>query len=144
MYKALVPLLEHGREFSYEELSGMAGIDTRSSRGRAQFLRCAREILRDHSYHFENQLGRGYRLVLPGEQAMCGVRQFEFGRRRTVKALAITTYTQTGLLDDRQRAAHASVEARIGMSLSAQQKQAVEIRQIAARVQYLPKPMGET
>lgn len=144
LYKGIVPLLEHGREFDYRELSALAGIDVRSNRGRAQFLRCAKEVLRNHSFHFENMVNQGYRLVRPEEHAMCGVRQLEFGRRRTVKALAITTYTQTDLLDDRQRAAHANVEARIGMALAYQQKQVSGVRQIAARVQDVPKPMRES
>jgi len=140
LYKALIPALKHDREFGYEELSALAGIDVRSDRGRAQFHRCAKEILRNYSYYFENQINKGYRLVLPQEHAMAGVRQLEFGRRRTVKGLAIVVYTQTGLLDDRQRAIHADVEARLGRAVAFQQGQVNEVRQIAARVQALPLP----
>lgn len=89
LYENLLPSLSPSREYSYDELSSMSGIDVTSGRGRKQFHRCAREVLLTHRLYFENIKGVGYRLIHPNETPYSMQRQAGKAIRATKRSCMI-------------------------------------------------------
>lgn len=89
LYDAMLPLLPTKREYSYEELSALCGMDSTSQKGRAQCLRCFREIRKIHRLHFENVRREGYRIIQPDETPASMTRQNKLAGRRLRYALDI-------------------------------------------------------
>lgn len=89
LYDALLPLLPTKREYSYEELSALCGLDPTTQKGRSQCLRCFREIRKVHRLQFENVRGKGYRIIHPDETPASITRQNKLASRRMKCALDI-------------------------------------------------------
>lgn len=117
LLEALTPELEIGqrRLFGYEELNTLAGIDVRSSKGRRQFLRFAREALLKYSTHFENVRNQGYRTVEPNEHGGCAVGRVKRARRQMRNAGRIAKNVQWEKLNANMITMHTDLIARIAM-----------------------------
>ena len=64
---AILPLIEGGQKmFPYSELERLAGIDVRAGRGRQEFYRMRKKLLRDHSLWLANVSGQGYEVKRKG------------------------------------------------------------------------------
>lgn len=113
LYDALAPRLDSGQFYDYEALAELAGLDIRSSRGRGQFLRFAREVLDTMQLHFENVRNEGYRVVKAQEHGACAHKQVVMGRRRVKQAARIATNTRIAELTADQCKALADTQCHI-------------------------------
>ena len=137
LYDEIVPLLEVGRVFDYAELTQLMGLDAQTLKGRAQFLRFAKEIAKDRQFQFECVRKVGYRVVPAEENAARMNNRVGRAKRRLRDAAFIGLHTKLDDLTAQQRAANADILARVGRLAQAITEQRKEIR--AAIVQSEPK-----
>ena len=143
LYDALVPLLSVGAVFSYETIRELMGLDARTSRGRKQFHRCAKEIARDYQFHMECVKNEGYRVVAHDENTGRMHNRMGRAKRRLRDAAFIGVTTKLDELTEQQRAANADILARIGRLTHEITESRREIRKIIvnAREPRLPHPL---
>jgi hypothetical protein len=112
LYDSILPLIAAGQKtFGYDVLESLAGLDIRSDRGRLQFYRFRREMLKEHSIWFENISGFGYTVVPPEDQPKAAFKRVGHARRKVAMAKAINGLVRTESLTTDQRAFQASTAA---------------------------------
>lgn len=143
LYSEIATLIQAGQTIPYEDLYEYAGIDIRSTRGRAQFHRFAKEMLRNHRLHFECVRNVGYRVVEPSEQTQCASLRVTRAKRRLKHGAMIAGNVLIERLTPEQAAANASVLGRVASMLSMIESTAKEIRTVigAAEQKRLPSPL---
>lgn len=143
LYDAMLPLIESGkREFSYDELTELlGGLDARGDRGRAQFRRFAREILRDRNIHFECSIQQGYRIVAANEHAPASMRQVQRAKRRLRQAKTIAVHTDLDELTPGEQKILTDLHVRFAMLEAHVSKEVREVRKLIAAPARLPSPL---
>jgi hypothetical protein len=111
-------VLATGQLWGYSELQTIAGIDVRSSRGRAQFLRFAREVEDKLDLHFECERTIGYRVVKANEHGTCSLGRVRRGYRQVKRGEHIASHTRTDELTATEAARLMNVLAHTGRLLS--------------------------
>jgi len=146
LYGALENNIHHGDLVTYKDLGVLMGVDARTTKGRQQFLRCAKEFLLHHSLHFENVRLIGYRIVQPNEHIGCANRQVRKARRRIRFGMAIGTHVDFEQLTAEQRKFHTDALLRMSRLEETVTETLREVRKLAvASVQQerLPPGMGQ-
>jgi hypothetical protein len=145
LYDVLAGILRVDMVYTYPELSEGLGIDIRSSRGRQQFWRCAREIAKDFQFQFECVVKVGYRAVPASENTRRMHNRMGRAKRRLRDAAFIGLHTALADLTAEQRAANADILARVGRLAQAITEQRREIRSVIVGVEpkRLPHPARE-
>jgi hypothetical protein len=106
------PLLDQGQSiFTYTELTELAGIDIRSSRGRQQFYRFRNHILRERRLWFEVVIGDGYQVIPANDQPRSASRRLDQSRRKMRMAKAINTFVRLEEMSPEQRLAQSAMAA---------------------------------
>jgi metal-dependent HD superfamily phosphatase/phosphodiesterase len=109
---AVPPLLDKGvKDFTHEELSVLAGVDITSNRGRAQFYKFRKELLKLRSVWLENVLKLGYGVIEAKEHPAVAFRRVKHARRKFNQAVAINTFVKHEELTHEQRAMQAATAA---------------------------------
>lgn len=140
LYDALAPRLVEDLMLPYEELSALAGINIRSARGRAQFLRFRDEVLTVQNLYFDNVYNKGYRVVFPKEHITCSFKQLERGRRRIRRAGEILEHTRFDRLTHEQNRVHADAMVRVTRVFDFVTEERVPIRRLEREQKRLPSP----
>jgi hypothetical protein len=117
LYEELRSRVEAGQLWTYEELKELAGIDIRTSRGRQQFHRFAKEVLDALDLHFECERTKGYRVVKPNEQATYSLARVRRGQRQVKQAFRIVTHIRLDQMTPTERTLNANVAAHTGRIL---------------------------
>ena len=146
LYDEVEELLEPGRLLTYEDLQAAAGIDIKTTKGRAQFHRFADHVLRTLNLHFENVPNVGYRIVLPSEHGRSAVNQINRAKRRVKKAGQIASHVRAEALTPQQISMLADIQARTGRIEQMLREQTKTTRKIAdtmLRPERLPAPALE-
>jgi hypothetical protein len=112
LYNAILPLVQAGqKEFDYETLGQLAGIDIRSDSGRGQFYRFRREMLREWHMWFENVAGYGYAIIPAAEKPKAAYKRVHHARRKVHLAKQINNSTDIAALTPEQRLIQAATAA---------------------------------
>jgi hypothetical protein len=112
LYDALMPLINKGEvSFDYDVLSKLAGIDICSTRGRAQFYKCRKEILEKHRIWLENQSAVGYNVIPAGEHFKAAKKRVKQAGRKVKLAKDINEHTDETKLSQEQRIARLTMSA---------------------------------
>lgn len=112
LYDAIVPLVDAGEKtFSYDVLESLAGIDVRSDRGRLQFYRFRRELLKTKQFWMENIPAFGYTVVPAADQPKSAYKRIGSARRKVRMAKQINTFMRAEELTADQRCLHAATAA---------------------------------
>ena len=105
-------LLDAGQVmFTYAELSALAGIDIESHRGRSQFYKFRRHILKERKIWFEVVPRHGYAVVPANDQSKWAAARIPQARRKLALGAAINRHTRMEELTSEQRAINAGVAA---------------------------------
>ena len=113
LYDYLEPILAVGMTVSYPEIEAWMGLDARTPKGRAQFLRCKREVLLRLNLYFQNIPRMGYRIVEANEHVTSSRGQLDRGRRRIQEGVRILVHTRVEKLTSQQAQVHADALARM-------------------------------
>lgn len=109
LHDAILPLIDSGiTEFPYEELSTLARIDVRSDRGRQQFYKFRRELLRTRQLWMENVAGSGYVIIPAKDQPGAAYKRVRAAKRKVGMATAINSFVKIEELTPEQRAMQAA------------------------------------
>src|SRR4030095_2683178 len=112
LYDALLRLVEGGQKvFSYDELSALCGVDIRSGRGRGQFYRCRRQLLKDHLLWMECIAKSGYGIIPSKDHPNAAFRRVGQARRKVGVATAINHFARIEEMTSEQRVVHAAAAA---------------------------------
>jgi len=112
LYDAILPHLDAGEtSFTYDVLSSLAKIDIREHRGRAQFYRFRRQMLKDRRIWFENVSTTGYVVIPAGDHQKAAMRRVGSARRRLSLAGAINRHVDYEKLTNEQRIIQAATAA---------------------------------
>jgi len=112
LYDAIMPFIEAGMtRFSYGDLSDMLMLDVRQARGRGQFYKFRKEILKDHQIWFECKSDFGYCIIEPKDHPKAAVRRIDTARRKVTMARAINTNVQYEHLSPDERVVQAATAA---------------------------------
>jgi len=112
LYDAILPLIQSGQTaFTYEELNALSGLDVRSDRGRGQFYRFRRELLKIHQIWMENIPGSGYVIVDAKDQPYSAFKRVGSARRKVNMARAINNNVRIESLTPEQRLLQAATAA---------------------------------
>jgi DNA-binding transcriptional MocR family regulator len=112
LYDEIIGLIDQGqRQFSYEELNKMGAIDTRTGRGRAQFYRFRRELLKTRQLWLENISNYGYGIIESRDHPNAAYRRVNQARRRINTAKAINSNIRIEDLTSEQRLLQAGMAA---------------------------------
>lgn len=132
-----------GRFFSFEELSELAGIDIRTSRGRSQLVKFRKHLLVERELWLENDLNKGYRIVEAKEHHRCAIGQLRRARRRIRMSAAIVSHTRLADLTDEQRKANADILVRLARIESSVRETQTEVRKLVVESEpkRLPSPL---
>jgi len=145
LFEQLADRLEPGQFLPYEELKRIAGIDIRTTRGRQQFFRFAKELLEQKQLHLENQRNEGYTVAYPSQHAKCSQKQIRKGQRRMRHALAIATEVRTEQLGPMEMRVLTDVQERLSrmlFSFSGEVK-AIKAEITALERRRLPNPLEQ-
>lgn len=113
LYDYLEPILAVGMLVSYPEIEQWMGLDARTPRGRAQFLRCKREVLVRLNLYFQNVPRIGYRIVEANEHVTSSRGQLDRGQRRIREGVRILVHTRVEKLTQQQAQVHADALVRM-------------------------------
>ena len=143
LYTAAGKLIADGKtEFTYAELEGISGVSIQSQHGRRQFLRFRKECLQTLSVWFENDRGKGYRVVEARDHVTSATQRVVRARRMTKSALDIASNTRFGMLTDSEKTAALATQAAIGTLYLASKEVVTKTRKISGEMQhprlYLP------
>jgi len=108
---SIKPFLESKREFSYDELKELAGIDIRTSRGRSQFYKFRKHALAEWNMWFEVEPTKGYVRIPAGEHPRSAVKRVRWAGRRVKMANAINSLAKVEDMTSAQRLIHAQTAA---------------------------------
>jgi len=98
------PLLENGRrDFTYEELKELSGIDITTFKGRGQFYQFRRRALKEWQLWFECVPGVGYSVVPPGKQPVAAIKRVGYARKKVGMARAINELVRIEEMTPAQR-----------------------------------------
>src|SRR5262245_57251020 len=112
LYDAILPLIDAGEKvFDYARLNELAHIDIRSDRGRGQFYKFRRELLKNRQLWMENIPGCGYAVISSRDQPRAAYRRVRDARRKVVMAKAINTNIRIEELTPEQRVLQAATAA---------------------------------
>jgi hypothetical protein len=112
LYDQITQLIDAGQtQFTYDELDKLAGLDTRTGRGRAQFYRMRRELLKTRQIWLENLSRLGYGIIPAKDHPQSAFRRVTAARRRVNTARAINTNTRIEDLTSEQRLVQAATSA---------------------------------
>jgi hypothetical protein len=112
LYDAILPLIQGGQTaFGYEELDALSGLDIRSDRGRGQFYRFRRELLKVHQLWMENIPGSGYIIIDAKDQPHAAFKRVRSARRKVNMARAINSNVRIEDLTPEQRLLQAATSA---------------------------------
>jgi hypothetical protein len=115
LYDAILPLIQNGQaDFTYDQLGEMALIDVRSGRGRQQFYRFRRELLKTHQIWLENLSGAGYAVIAPKDHTGSAKKRVEYARHKVSQAKAIVRNVRMEELTPDQRLISAAYSALLG------------------------------
>ena len=104
LYDAIWPLIEGGqKEFRYEDLDRLSGLDIRSDRGRGQFYRFRKELLQVHQLWLENVSGSGYVVIQSKDQPQAAFKRVKSARRKVQVATSIATNVRMENLTSEER-----------------------------------------
>jgi hypothetical protein len=144
LYAGLKDHIAHGDLLSYKELAIRLDLDPRSNKGRAQFLRCAKQILLDLNLHCENIPKIGYRVVQASEHIRCANQQVTKARKRLGRGLAIAVHIDYSKLTQEQLRLQTDALARITQLQLTTTKTLREVRKlaVAAGVEMKRLPSG--
>jgi hypothetical protein len=102
------PLLGSKTEFSYEELKELGGgLDVRTWRGRAQFYKFRREMLKQRQIWFENVSSFGYTILAASEHPRASLRRVKHARHKINLARALNEFVRLEEMTPEQRALQA-------------------------------------
>jgi hypothetical protein len=83
LYDAILPLIDGGQMmFDYDTLSELARIDMRTTRGRGQFYKFRRELLKTRQLWMENVSNFGYAVIAAQDQPAAARRRVRAAGRR--------------------------------------------------------------
>lgn len=109
LYEAAVPLIDEGmRQFTYEELSNLAGMDITTDAGRSQFYRFRKTLLREKALWMENDVKKGYSVIAAKDQPTCAYKRVRAAKRKIGMATAINSYVRAEDLTPEQRCMQAA------------------------------------
>lgn len=112
LFDGILPLIEIGqKDFDYELLSDLARVDVRSDRGRAQFYRFRRELLKNKLLWMENVAGMGYSVVPASEQPRMAAKRVRQARRKVGMARDINSRVRIEDMTPEQRLTQAATAA---------------------------------
>ena len=112
LYDAAVPLFEAGMtRFTYDELSSLAGIDIKDFKGRGQFYKFRKALLREKSMWMECEHGKGYVVIQSRDQPAAAFRRVRAAKRKVGMAVAINAYTNVDTMTPEQRCLQAATSA---------------------------------
>jgi hypothetical protein len=112
LYDEIIQLIDAGKTtFTYEELDKLCGLDTRTGRGRAQFYRFRRELLKTRQLWMENVSKLGYAIIPPKDHPNAAYRRVNQARRRINTAKAINNNIRIEDLTSEQRLLQAGMAA---------------------------------
>jgi hypothetical protein len=90
LYDGMLPLIDGGQTmFDYETLTELARLDLRSPRGRGQFYKCRRELLKTRQLWMENIAKFGYAIIPAKDQPKAAHRRVRAAGRRVRMAKSI-------------------------------------------------------
>jgi hypothetical protein len=98
---------EHQKEFSYDKLKELCGLDVRTWRGRAQFYKCRKELLREMGVWLENLSSFGYVVIDPGDHPKASLRRVRHARRKVAMGRMINELARVEEMTPEQRALQA-------------------------------------
>ena len=109
LYDHMIPLINAGEtRFSYAQLAELAMTDIRSPRGRGQFYKFRRELLKNHQLWMEVLPGKGYAVIAAKDHPSAAYRRVGMARRKVAMARAINANVQWEELTPEQRALQAA------------------------------------
>jgi hypothetical protein len=112
LYDEIIKLIDSGtNQFTYEELDRLGGINTRTPRGRGQFYRFRRELLRTRQLWLENISNLGYGIIPAKDHPNAAYRRVKAARRRVNTAKAINGNVRIEDLTSEQRLVQAATAA---------------------------------
>ena len=112
LYDRALPLILGGQTaFEYAELDALAGLDIRSDRGRGQFYRFRRELLKVHQLWMENVPKSGYIVIEAKDQPNSAYKRVGAARRKVTMANAINSNIRIEDLTPEQRILQAATAA---------------------------------
>ena len=135
LYDELAGSLQFDQVIYYIRLSEAAGIDIRSPRGRQQFHRFAKEVLKMKQMHFENVPRVGYRVVRPEEHAKCASGRVKRARRRIRDGMRIAFNTALDAMSPEARRENANLIARLAQIETIVREQGRDIKRIAVAIE---------
>src|SRR5580765_8058808 len=108
-YDAVIP---------YAALAVAIGLDPQKDhRARRAVLRAGRLLLREHRKKLVNIRSKGYRIVMPGEQADVSQTEQRRAQRQLKRSLETVTFIAQETLTPRQIARIMTEQARVGLQL---------------------------
>jgi hypothetical protein len=108
---SIEPLLETKKEFTYDELRELAGIDVRTDRGRQQFYKFRRVALSSWNIWLENIPGTGYIVIPASDHPKAAVKRVWSARRKVRLARAINELAKREEMTSTQLLLHAQTAA---------------------------------
>jgi hypothetical protein len=145
LYDEIATLLEPGQLWTYAQLTEIAAVDIRSTRGRQQFFRCRDEILKKHGWWMENVRDEGYRVIHPNDQPTSALRRMKQGHRRIRVGGRINALARIEFMTAEIARASADMQVRIAaLELQVRNSIQEQHRQLgAAEPKRLPHPMRD-
>jgi len=131
LFTAVSPRVETQTEWTYRELSEMAGIDIRSPKGRQQFYRFQKEMLLTLQLCWEVVYGRGYRIIPAHETGIAVTKRVRSSGRRLKKAGMIGRNVRHDQLSREQLAAHHELLSKVAAIHQAVTETKREVRKLA-------------
>lgn len=112
LYDGTIPLIDAGQtRFTYDELNTLGGIDMKTGRGRGQFYRMRRELLKNRQLWLENISKYGYAIIPARDHPNAAYKRVNSARRRVNMAKAINQNIRIEELTSEQRLLQAATSA---------------------------------
>lgn len=104
-------LLETKRQFTYDELKQIAGVDIQTPAGRAQFYIFRRHALKEWNLWFEVVPNLGYEVIKAGEHSKAAVKRVRHAGSKVKMAKAIQTHVKLEDMTPQELYLHAHTTA---------------------------------
>lgn len=109
--KRIEPLLQTKRQFTYDELKELAGIDIQTPAGRGQFYQFRKHALKDWSVWFEVVPNLGYEVIPAGDHSKAAVKRVRQAGSKVRMAKAIQQHVKLEDMTPQQLYLHAHTTA---------------------------------
>ena len=127
------PLLATKKQFTYDELKELAGVDIQSPHGRQQFLIFRRHALKEWNIWFECVYKVGYDVIPAGQHAKAAVKRVRQARRRIGLAQSIQHHAKYEEMTPAERLLNAQVGALVDSLAHTFHRTGRELSQVAQK-----------